>query len=100
MLRKWDSWVEIHPDTAEHYGIHDGERVAVSTARGTLELRAKIFAGLMPGVLAVPFGFGHEGEGRWVAREGGNPARIVTPLHDPLSGASFWNGTHASVAKV
>ncbi len=100
MLQKWDSWVEIHPETAKRYGIHAGDRVAVSTSRGRLELRAKIFAGVMPGVLAVPFGFGHECAGRWAAREGGNPARIVTPLQDRLSGVPFWNGTHAAVSKV
>jgi len=100
MQRRWDTWVEIHPQTAEQQGIGDGQRVVVSTPRGAMELRAKISAGVMPGVLAVPFGFGHEYEGRWVARGGGNPARIVVPQEDPIAGAPFWNDTPASMAAI
>jgi|CXWL01.1.fsa_nt_gi anaerobic selenocysteine-containing dehydrogenase len=99
-LQRWSTWVEINPQTAKEYGIHDGQQVLLSTPRGATKLPARVFAGIMPGVLAVPFGFGHEVDGRWAAIGGVNPARLVTSLHDSLSGSSYWNGTRAALAKT
>ncbi len=65
MFEKWRTWVEINPEKAEHLGIHDGDSVEVRTACGSLTLPAKLYAGVRPEVIAIPFGFGHKTGGRW-----------------------------------
>jgi anaerobic selenocysteine-containing dehydrogenase len=100
MFEKWGTWVEIHPEAAEHYGIAEGDEVLVRTPRGKLRLPAKIFAGLKPEVIAVPFGFGHKFGGRWCRDIGENPAELIDVRTDPLAGTALWNSTQASIEKV
>jgi anaerobic selenocysteine-containing dehydrogenase len=52
-----DVWVEVSPDDAVALGIGEGDRVQVSSPRGSLEARARI-AGIRPGVVFVPFHYG------------------------------------------
>jgi anaerobic selenocysteine-containing dehydrogenase len=100
MFQKWRTWVEVHPETAKQHGIADGDPLLVRTPGGRLTLPAKIHAGLMRDVIAVPFGFGHKVGGRWCKGIGENPADLVDAQTDPLSGASLWNLTKASIKKV
>jgi anaerobic selenocysteine-containing dehydrogenase len=46
---------EIHPDDAEKRGVTDGGRVRVTTAAGSVELPARVTAGVAPGAVFVPF---------------------------------------------
>ncbi len=100
MFEKWSTWVEIHPETAERFGLTKRDHVEVRTARGKLVLPVKIYAGLSPGVIAVPFGFGHHYGGRWCAGIGENPADLVQARTDPLTGRALWSPTRAVVRKV
>ncbi|MFQ5422523.1 MAG: molybdopterin-dependent oxidoreductase [Phycisphaerae bacterium] len=100
MFEKWRTWVEIHPETAEKYGIHDGDVVLVRTARGELRLPAKRYAGLMPDVIAIPYGYGHKGGGRWSKGIGENPAELLDTQTDPLTGTSLWSQTQALIEKT
>jgi anaerobic selenocysteine-containing dehydrogenase/Fe-S-cluster-containing dehydrogenase component len=79
----WDSWAEIHPDTAAALGLkHDYEQtrlfaginvIEISTPVGPIELTATISPLVKPGVIAVPFGQGHESYGRYAKGIGVNP---------------------------
>ena len=100
MFEKWRTWVEIHPETAERLHLSGHDHVEVSTPGGKAVLPVKIFTGLMRDVIAIPFGFGRRAGGRWCAGIGENPAGLVDSRTDPLSGASLWNFTRASIAKV
>ncbi len=100
MFEKWRTWVEINPETAEHYDIDEGDRIAVQTSRGTLTLPAKIYAGVERGVIAIPFGFGRKWGGRWCKGIGENPAHLVEARTDPLTGTALWTSTRASIRKV
>ncbi len=100
MFQKWRTWVEIHPETAEHFGVDMDDKVEVRTPRGRLVLPVRVYPGLMPGVIAVPFGFGHETGGRWCAGIGDHPANLVDARTDPLTGRSLWTGTRATIHKV
>ena len=55
-----------------------------------MTLPVKVFSGLVPEVIAIPFGFGHKVGGRWCAGIGENPAELVDAHKDPLTGASLW----------
>ncbi len=100
MLEKWRTWVEIHPQTAERFGVASHDHVEVRTPRGRLVLPLKIYAGLMVDVIAIPFGFGHKSGGRWCKGIGENPAELVTARLDPLTGKSLWTATRATIRKI
>lgn len=100
MFEKWRTWLEVHPETARRYGISPQDRVEVRTSRGRLVLPVKIYSGLMPGVIAIPFGFGRSSGGRWCSGIGENPADLVEERLDPLTGQSLWTSTKASIQKV
>jgi anaerobic selenocysteine-containing dehydrogenase/Fe-S-cluster-containing dehydrogenase component len=56
----WDSFAELHPETAAAKGIASGDIVRLSTETGSLELPAFVHEALRPGVVAVAIGLGHQ----------------------------------------
>ncbi len=74
---RWEPWLEIHPDTARHLGIADGDLAWVESQVGRIRLRARHYPGAMPDVVNMPYGFGHRAYGRWAKNRGVNPNRIV-----------------------
>lgn len=79
----WDSWAEVHPDTAAQLGIDvDYEQtrlfaglyvIEISTPGGPVELSVTVSRLVRPGVIAVPFGQGHSAYGRYAKGIGVNP---------------------------
>ncbi len=55
----------MHPDDAARAGVGEGEAIRISSSRGAIELPVTLTDDLMPGVVAVPHGWGHKGTGRW-----------------------------------
>jgi anaerobic selenocysteine-containing dehydrogenase/Fe-S-cluster-containing dehydrogenase component len=70
----WDSWVEIHPETARALGIEKGDSVSVRNYYGELNLPAYLSAHVAKNVVAVPLGQGHTAYGRYASAssDGGN----------------------------
>jgi anaerobic selenocysteine-containing dehydrogenase len=97
---KWDSWVELNPETAHELGIHDGDLVRVESTQGSIELRARLWPGTPPEVVSVPLGQGHTAGGRWAENRGANPNELIAPLTDPLSGELATQSTRVRVSKV
>ncbi len=58
-LRKLEpeAFVEINPETADSYGIQDGEMVVIKTERGEIEIRARVTDRIAPGVINIPHGW-------------------------------------------
>ena len=52
-----DPQVEVHPDTAAARGISAGDWVVISTPNGAVRARAKLNAGLDPGVVCAQHGW-------------------------------------------
>lgn len=73
----WETWAEIHPETAGACGVKDGERVRLSSKAGAIEVKARVLASAMPGVVSVPFGLGHTAYGRYAKGVGANPMDIA-----------------------
>lgn len=48
---------EIHPDTAEKYGLSDGDMMTVETVKGKITIKVQTTKDLMPGILSVPHGW-------------------------------------------
>jgi len=97
---RWDSWVEIHPDTARHLGVGDGDWVWIESPVGKVKTRAKLFAGAMPGVVNMPLGLGHTALGRYAQGRGVNPLHIVANDFDLLSGIPARLATRVKVYKA
>jgi anaerobic selenocysteine-containing dehydrogenase/Fe-S-cluster-containing dehydrogenase component len=73
----WDSWAEIHPDTAKGLEIAENDLVSISSAMGTMELPAHISTFVHPGAIAVPIGQGHKSYGRYAKDRGANAWEVL-----------------------
>ncbi|MCZ4519127.1 molybdopterin-dependent oxidoreductase [Rhodococcus ruber] len=52
-----------HPDDLAHRGIEDGSMVSVTSAAGTVDIEVAASEKMMPGVVSMPHGFGHQRPG-------------------------------------
>ena len=59
-----DNRLLLNPATAERIGIHQDQRVRVTSAVGALDVAVRITEGIHPQVVALASGFGHESLGR------------------------------------
>jgi anaerobic selenocysteine-containing dehydrogenase len=73
----WNSWVEIHPHTAEELGLHDDDVVRIESAAGVIEAVVYKYPAIRPDTIAIPFGQGHTALGRWAEGRGANPIVLV-----------------------
>jgi len=70
-----EAFVELHEDAAARLGIADGERVRVTTPRGTAFLAARVTDAIRPDTLFVPF--------HWAGRRRANT--LTGDWLDPVS---------------
>jgi molybdopterin-containing oxidoreductase family iron-sulfur binding subunit len=95
----WDSWVEIHPATAEQRGIAQGDELEITSPHGSIKTRAYLYPGVMRDTLAIQMGLGQEGGGRWTEGLGANPMKLLGSL-DPATGAANHAGVRVSIRKT
>ena len=81
---KWNTWIEINPETAKEKGIFEGDLVVVESIKGKVMLHAHLYEGAMPEVVNIPFGLGHSAGGRWTKNIGRNPISIMEEFSDPF----------------
>jgi anaerobic selenocysteine-containing dehydrogenase len=89
--------LQVHPDDAARIGLADGARVRVRSRVGEVEVPAEVTADIMPGVVSIPHGWGHDGDGTRLevaARHpGANSNRLADEtLLDVPSGNAVLNG--------
>ena len=65
--------LHVHPDDAERLGLADGAPALVRSARGRVEAPVEVTDAIMPGVVSIPHGWGHDDAG--LAAERGERAR-------------------------
>ncbi|HYB92185.1 MAG TPA: molybdopterin-dependent oxidoreductase [Candidatus Binataceae bacterium] len=75
----WDTWAEIHPDTARSLGVAADELIELRTDHGSIEAPALISERVRPGVIAIPLGQGHRSYGRYAIDRGANPWALLAP---------------------
>jgi anaerobic selenocysteine-containing dehydrogenase len=96
----WQSWAELHPETARRLGIQDGDSVWVESLQGRIRLKARVYEGTMLDAVNVPMGGGHTAGGRWASQVGGgNVVELIVPQADPYAGSTAWGGTRVKVYK-
>jgi len=86
----WESWVEIHPKTAAGLGVKNGDWVWVESAKGRIQLKAKLYAGTLPDVIYIPL-FGGQGP---------NLNDLIANEADPFRGFGLLNTTRVRVRKA
>lgn len=96
----WDSWAEMHPDTAAKLGISNLELVRVTSAQGSVDLRVVLLKGVHRDAVAVPLGQGHEAYGRYAKGLGVNPLKILDATVDTKTGELAMFSTQVSVKKI
>jgi anaerobic selenocysteine-containing dehydrogenase len=96
LFAHWDSWLEIHPETARKLGIADGDTVWVESRRARAKVRARLYAGARPEVVHLPLGYGHSEGSSW-GRRGVNPLSLLEEQYDPLAGLPQTTGTYVKV---
>jgi anaerobic selenocysteine-containing dehydrogenase len=93
--------VLVHPDDAER--LHLGATARVSTANGSIELPVQLTDEMMPGVVSIPHGWGHDDPGALLgvaAQHAGANSNLLADdqLVDPVSGNAVLNGIPVEVA--
>jgi anaerobic selenocysteine-containing dehydrogenase len=88
---RWNTWVEINPQTAQRLGISDHEVVRVISEHGELAVPAVLYPGIRPDSVAMPLGQGHEDYGRFAEGRGANPLDLLAPSTD--QGQLQWGAT-------
>src|SRR5690606_21822681 len=61
----WQSWVELHPETARRVDVRNGEIVEVVSPHGTVRAQVCVYPGIRPDTVAMPLGLGHTEYGRY-----------------------------------
>ena len=100
LKEKWDSWVEINPETAQKMGIKDGDLIWVESKAGKLKAKARLFPGTHPNGIHIPYGQGHKAYGRWAKGRGINPNDLLVREYDYLGGFVSYFSTRVKVYKA
>jgi anaerobic selenocysteine-containing dehydrogenase len=100
LYEKWDSWVEINPETAKSLGIKDGDPIWVESPAGKLKSKARLFPGTNPKCIHIPYGQGHKAYGRWAKGRGINPNELLVRDYDHLGGFVSYFSTRVKVYKA
>jgi len=95
----WQSWIEIHPSTAQRLGVENGDHLTVTTAAGSVTAPAYVFLGVRPDVVAMATGRGHTGYGRYAQNIGVNPFDALPVAYDASGGLAL-TSVKARVAKT
>lgn len=95
----------MHPDDAARLGLAEGEMARITSSAGSVTAPVEVTASIMPGVVSLPHGWGHDQPGtqQRVAREhAGASANVLVADVDiePLSGNAIQNAVPVTVAAL
>jgi anaerobic selenocysteine-containing dehydrogenase len=87
----------VSPTDARRYALEDGGMARVSSEAGSLLVPVEVTDAMMPGVVSIPHGWGHDRPDarlRVAARRPGVNSNVLTSERDldPLSGTAVLNG--------
>jgi anaerobic selenocysteine-containing dehydrogenase len=93
----------VHPQDAARLCLRDGARARVASKAGSIEVPVEVTDEMMPGVVSLPHGWGHDKAGAQLgvaARHAGACNNVLAPgeLVDVPSGNAVVNGIPVEVA--
>lgn len=86
----WQTWVEIHPDTAKKIGVKDGDIVKITSPQGEIEALVYTYPAIRPDTVAIPTGLGHTDYGRYAENRGSNPVQLLGAQADASGSGMGW----------
>jgi anaerobic selenocysteine-containing dehydrogenase len=97
--------LHVHPDDAERLGLADGAPARVAGRAGELAVPVEVTDAVMPGVVSIPHGWGHDADGSAMAvaaAHAGANSNVLSDetVLDALSGNAVFNGIPVEVAPV
>ncbi len=97
--------MHVNPADAERLGLADGGLAVVSSAAGELEAPVELTDAIMPGVVSIPHGWGHDADGvrlRVARRHAGVNSNLLADetVVEPLSGNAVLNGIPVEIGPV
>ena len=95
--------LQVHPDDAARLGLAEGGRARIEYAGRSVDAPVEISAALMPGVVSLPHGWGHDLPGARLrvaaVQPGANLNAVLDEsLRDPLSGTAVLSGVAVTVS--
>ncbi|WP_238420162.1 molybdopterin oxidoreductase family protein [Streptomyces taklimakanensis] len=89
--------LHVHPDDAARLGLFEGGLARVVGAGGEVEVPVEVTDAVLPGVVSLPHGWGHDRPGTRTPVAAADPGVNVNQLLDgrlldPLSGTAVLNG--------
>ncbi|OZE93159.1 formate dehydrogenase [Rhodococcus sp. 14-2686-1-2] len=92
----------VDADTA---GLVEGDRVAVTSDVSTVHVELHVTDSMRTGVVSLPHGWGHHGDGIRTSESSANPGAnynaLVGDLElEPLTGSPIFNGVHVRVERI
>jgi anaerobic selenocysteine-containing dehydrogenase len=97
--------MHVHPADAERLGLVDGVNARVRSRVGEVEVPVEVTDAIMPGVVSIPHGYGHDAPGarlRIAATKPGTNSNLLADeeLVEPVSGNAVLNGIPVEVAAL
>ena len=93
----------VHPADAARRGLADGDAARLVSAHGSVQVQVELSDALMPGVMSLPHGWGHDQPDTRMALAAQRPGANLNQLmavdeRDPLSGNAVLNGVEVTLA--
>ena len=88
-----ENWVEVNSRDAAAAGIVDGAMILIESPKASIEIRAKVVEGLIPGCVSVRHGhgFGHWAMGSIAKDKGAHSNNLMDTHTDPVTGTNGYN---------
>ena len=95
----------VHPADAARLGLQEGAMAHMENAQGSLEVQVHVSDDIMPGVVSLPHGWGHDLPGAQLSVASQRPgvnlnALLDEKLRDPLSGNAVLSGVRVKMWAV
>ncbi|MGQ0711444.1 MAG: molybdopterin-dependent oxidoreductase [Rhodoferax sp.] len=95
----------VHPSDAARHGVAQGDTVELRNTTGTVQAPVELSEAMMPGVVSLPHGWGHDLSGTRLRvaaeRPGANlNALLSEQLRDPLSGNAVLSGVEVRMVRL
>jgi anaerobic selenocysteine-containing dehydrogenase len=97
--------LQVHPSDAARLGLGDGAAACVTSSAGSVEVAVEVTDDIMPGVVSLPHGWGHNLPGTQLGIAAHNPGVNSNLLSseqatDMLSGNAVLNGIPVTIGSV
>jgi menaquinone reductase, molybdopterin-binding-like subunit len=100
VLKGNDSFVDLHPQTAQALGLSEGSGALLKTPRGELPVRVHLSHGARVGVVYLVEGLGHTAYDQFIKGKGVNANSIVEVQLDPVTGLGTVWATRAQLRRA